>query len=105
MCIRDRQGGCQQLPLPKAEIGVGPAGRKNLPLWQDPRRRVQGIGERDRLPEAQLLCHGVDSIGPQRLPQPDEVAVAALFQRAGQIHLTLSLIHISMGRMMDSYWL
>ena len=50
---------------------------------------MQGIGERDRLPEAQLLCHGADSIGPQRLPQPDEVAVAALFQRAGQIHLTM----------------
>ena len=83
------QGRCQQLPLPEAEIGVGPAGRKSLLLRQDPRRRVQGIGEWDRLPEAQLLCHGADGIGPQRLPQPDEVAVAALFQRAGQIHLTM----------------
>ena len=60
----DLQRGCQQLPLPKAEIGVGPAGRKSLLFRQDPRRRVQGIGERDRLPEAQLLCHGADGISP-----------------------------------------
>ena len=73
--------GMPTAPLPKAEIGVGPAGCKSLPLRQDPSRRVQGIGKRDRLSEAQLLCHGADSIGPQRLPQPDEVAVAALFQR------------------------
>ena len=57
--------------------------------WQDARRRAEAVRQFRGLPKAHLLSQRTDPLGPQHLPQPDKVSVAAFFQCGGKVYLPM----------------